>query len=179
MLVGHFGVGLGLKARYPSVPLLPILVACQLPDWLFIALYAAGWETLSAEPTHVFHPTTFAAIPFSHDFSMVALYAGLAASVGLLLWSSRWALAVGWAVASHVLLDWLVHAPDIGVGGPWFPVRVGLDLWRRAPYAAWGLELSVLLVGGLLYVRAHQHSARAWSVPSVLVAVHAAALSVW
>ena len=177
-MAGHFGVGLALKARYRSVPLLPILIASLLPDWLFLMFYFAGWETLRGE-NQLFHPTQFAAIPFSHDVSMVAMYAGLCASVGLLLWSSRWALAMGWAVASHVVLDWLVHAPDIGVVGPWVPVRIGLDLWRRAPYVAWGLEFALVLGGGMLYLRGCRRTARAWAVPGVLVALQVVALRVW
>ncbi len=177
MLAGHFGVALGLKARYPSVPLVAILFACQLPDWLFVIFHLAGWETTGAGPAHVFHPTHFEAIPFSHDLSMVTMYAGLGASMGLLLWSSRWALAFGFAIASHIVLDVIVHAPDIGVVGPWLPLRVGLDLWRTAPYAAWGIELLVVLAGGAAYARGR--GPRAWWVPGVLVAVHGAALAVW
>lgn len=179
MLIGHFGVGLALKARYGGVPMLPILVACMWPDLFFALLYAVGWESVSEQP-HLFHPTTFEAMPFSHDFSMVAIYAGLGASMGLLLWSSRCALAIGLAIASHIVLDWLVHAPDIGVVGPWVPIRVGLDLWNRAPYAAWGLELAIVVGGAALYVRARRAAgARAWTVPGVLIAVHMLALVVW
>ncbi len=179
MLVGHLGLGLGLKARYPSVPLVAIFVATQLPDLLLVIFNLAGWETLGEGPTHLLHPTNFDAIPFSHDFSMVAMYAGLGASVGLLLWSSRWALAIGWGIASHIVLDWLVHAPDIGLIGPWVPLRSGLDLWTRAPLAAWALELLVVLAGGALYLRGRRHQVRAWALPGSLVLVHVAALLVW
>ncbi|UCE03605.1 MAG: hypothetical protein JSW67_05315 [Candidatus Latescibacterota bacterium] len=181
MLAGHFGVGLALKARYTTVPLVPIVLAAALPDLFFVLFHAIGWESLSAPPAHFFRPDTFDATPFSHDFSMVSIYAGLTAAFGLLLWSSRWALALGWAVASHILLDFLVHAPDIGVGGPWIPLRVGLDLWRRAPVAAWGLEAALVCVGGALYVRscAAPRGWRAWAVPGVLLSVHTAALAVW
>ena len=182
MLAGHFGVGLGLKARYTSVPLAPILLAAALPDLLFVLLQALGWESLAAPAAQPLHPGTFGSVPFSHDLSMAAIAAGLTASLMLLLVSSRWALALGIAVFSHVLLDVLVQPPVIGVGGPWLPIHVGLDLWRRARFLGWGAEMLVVLGGGWMYLRARQEVGpgrrRAWGAPVLLVAVQLASLVV-
>jgi hypothetical protein len=180
MLAGHCAIGLALKARYPSVPLVPILLATEFPDLLFAALAAAGWESASGSPAHLLRPDAFVSVPFSHDVSMVAIYAGLTASMGLLFHSSRWALALGLAVFSHALLDALVLPPVVGVGGPWLPFRVGLDLWRRAPLLGWGVEMGLVLVGGWAYVKARAAGSpgrlRAWSAPVLLAAVQLATL---
>lgn len=183
MLAGHFGAGLALKSRYPSVPLAAIMVAAQLPDLLWVLFQTLGWETLRGAPAHPLSPDTLGPMPFSHDMSMALIYACILGAIGMLTASVEWALALGLGVCSHVALDLLVHAPDIGVGGPWLGVYIGLDLWRRAPLAAWALELAVVLTGGALYLRAvlpgDASVWRARALVGLLVAVQLAALAVW
>ncbi|MFQ5600408.1 MAG: hypothetical protein ACE5G2_07630 [Candidatus Krumholzibacteriia bacterium] len=183
MLAGHFGVGLAIKSRYRSVALLAILLAAELPDLLFVFFHAIGWESMSGPPAHPLRPDTFGSMAFSHDVSMVLIYACLAAAIGLLLWSVDWALALGLAVVSHIGLDLLVHAPDIGVGGPWLPIRAGGDLWRRALWAAWGLEMVLVVWGGWSYLRARlpqrEGRLRARAVVGLPLIVHLASLAVW
>jgi hypothetical protein len=180
MLAGHFALGLGLKSRYPSVPLAPILLAAEFPDLLFILLQAIHWETLGSARGAVLHPPAIGSAPFSHDLSMVAIYAGLTAALGLLLMSSRWAVVLGLAVFSHILLDVPVLPAVIGVGGPWLPLHIGFDLYQRAPLAGWWLEMFVVVVGGGLYIRACRESARrrAWTAPALLVVLQLAALRI-
>jgi hypothetical protein len=169
MLAGHFAVGLGLKSRYPSVPLVPILLAAEFPDLLLILLQAIHWETMGDASVRVLGAPVMVSAPFSHDLAMVAIYAGLTASLGLLLMSSRWAVVLGLAVLPAV----------IGIGGPWLPLHVGFDLYRRAPLAGWGLEMLVVLVGGGLYAAACTEDARwrRWAAPALLAAVQLAALA--
>jgi hypothetical protein len=183
MLAGHCGAGLAIKARYPKVPLIAILLAAELPDLLWVLFQTLGWETLRAAPMHPLRPDTLGPMPFSHDVSMTLIYATILGAVGMLTASMEWSVALAGAVGSHLLLDVLVHAPDIGVAGPWLRFEIGLDLWRRSPYAAWGLEMLVILVGGGLYVRARQPRTpgawRAWAAVGLLVVVQFAALAVW
>jgi len=183
MLAGHFGVGLALKAKYPSVPLGAILLASTFPDLLLALLLTTGWESLAAAPGTPLRPAAFASTPFSHDLFMVLIYACIAASLGLLLWSSRWALALGLALGSHVGLDLLVHGRDIGLGGPWLPFRAGLGLGESAPLAAWGLEFLTVLVGGALYWQAavpkQPRRWRVWSVAALPAAFQLVALAFW
>ena len=183
MLAGHFGAGLVLKSRYPSVPLLAILVAAELPDLLWVLFASLGWEKLAAVPAHPLRPDTLGPMVFSHDVSMILIYACILGAVGMLLSSLEGCLALALALLSHLGLDLLVHAPDIGVGGPWVPVHVGLDLWRRAPFFSWLLEMLMVLGGGTLYLHARvpgrDGAGRARTLVGVLVAAHLAALAVW
>jgi len=178
MLAGHYGIGLVLKARYPRVALIPLLVACVLPDLLWLAFHAIGWERLTAAPPSFWRPTTFGPMPFSHDFSMAILYAGIVGGMGLLTVSQEWGVALGLAIASHVLLDALVHAADISVAGPWLRAQVGLDLWRRAPLAAWMLEAAIVAAGAICFFRRSEPRARrrAGLVGGALGVFHLAAL---
>lgn len=178
MLAGHFGAGLWLKARFPSVPLVLVLFAATFQDWLWLLLYRLGWETLRAEPAHLLRPDTFAPTPFSHDLSMTLIYAGIFGAVGMLGSSLAWSLALALGVVSHVVLDLLVHAPDIGVAGPWLRGGIGLDLWGRAPHFAWFLELGIVSAGALAYVRAAEAHCRrrAGFLTIALVLFHGVAL---
>lgn len=179
MLAGHYGVALALKARYPRVALIPLLVACIFPDLLWLAFHAVGWERLTAPPGDFMRPDTFGAMPFSHDLSMVILYAGIVGGLGLLTVSQEWGVALGVAIASHIVLDVMVHAPDISVAGPWLRAHIGLDLWRRAPLAAWILEAGIVAAGSAFYLRrteASQPRRRAGLVVAALAALHVAAL---
>lgn len=179
MLAGHFGAGLWLKARFPTVPLALILVAATLQDWLWLLMHALGWEKLRGEPVHLLRPDTFAPTPVSHDVSMTLLYAGIAGAVGMLGSSLVWSLALAIGVVSHLALDVLVHAPDIGLAGPWLGGGIGLDLWRRAPFAAWCIELAVVVAGGVAYVRAAEPPSRRRALVLTLAVAlaHAATLA--
>jgi hypothetical protein len=178
MLAGHYGIGLALKARYPRVALIPLLVACVLPDLLWLAFHAMGWERLTSQPSSYWRPDTFGPMPFSHDLSMAILYAGIIGGMGLLTVSQEWSVALGVAIVSHVLLDALVHAADISVAGPWLRASVGLDLWRRAPFAAWMLEAAIVAAGAGFYIHRSlpQARRRAVIVGAALGAFHLAAL---
>jgi len=178
MLAAHYGVALALKARFPRVALIPLLVACTFPDFLWLALNAVGWERLTAAPSDFMRPDTFGPMPFSHDLSMAILYAGIVGGMGLLTVSQEWGVALGLAIVSHVVLDVMVHAPDVSVAGPWLRAHVGLDLWRRAPLAAWMLEAAIVAAASVFFLRRSEQSTRrnAWLVIAALATLHLAAL---
>jgi hypothetical protein len=178
MLAGHYAVGLALKARCPRVALPPLLAASVLPDLLWLVFHACGWERLTAPPASFWRPDTFGPMPFSHDLSMVILYAGIAGGLGLLTVSQAWGVALGAAIASHIFLDALVHAPDISVAGPWLPLSIGLDLWRRSPLGAWCLEAALVAAGAGFYVHRTEARSRrrAWIAAAALGALHLIAL---
>jgi hypothetical protein len=112
---------------------------------------------------------------------MALIDACILAAVGMLTSSLAWSMALGLAVCSHLLLDVLVDPPLLGLAGPWLHLHVGLDLWRRAPGAAWGLEMLVVLAGGGLYLRARAPgSSRPWrarAAVALLAALHLLALA--
>jgi hypothetical protein len=181
MFAGHFGAGLALKSRYPSVPLAAILAASTLPDLLWAVFQMLGWESPPAAASHLVRPLPSGPVPFSHDVSMALIDACILAAVGMLTSSLAWSMALGLAVCSHLLLDVLVDPPLLGLAGPWLHLHVGLDLWQRAPRAAWGLEMLVVLAGGGLYLRARAPgSSRPWrarAAVALLAALHLLALA--
>ena len=92
-------------------------VASLLAVSLLVAILAA------------FTPLAFVHYPWSHSLAMVLLWsviAAIAAAVGLK--SARSAIVVGAVVASHWLLDFVTHRPDL----PLWPdgSKVGLGMWN-------------------------------------------------
>jgi len=92
-------------------------------------------------------------MPYTH--SLVAAIAwSVAAGVAYLLFSKSRAfgasLAVGLAVFSHWVLDFVVHVPDLPLYDN--TAKVGLGLWNL-PGIAFGLEAGLLLAGIALFLR--------------------------
>lgn len=140
MFVGHVGAGLAVKAAVPRLNLGALVAAALFADLLLWTLVALGIEALGA-PIRAggarFLTFTFA---YSHGLVASAL-AALAA--GALAWAvlgarvpqrTRLATAVAIAMASHFVLDLVVHVPDLPVAGDASP-KLGLGLWRTMPIA--------------------------------------------
>lgn len=135
----------------PGDSLLPPGVL-PLLDLLLWSLVLAGVESVVVSATYARdHFLTFV-FPYSHGLLGSLLWSALAAAVA---WAAcpvgarrrgRLALVVGGTVLSHVLLDLLVHVPDLPLAGDGSP-KLGLGLWRAMPFA---LVVEVLLAVGAL-----------------------------
>jgi membrane-bound metal-dependent hydrolase YbcI (DUF457 family) len=100
-------------------------------------------------------PLEFSDYPLSHSLFMTVAWSCL---VGLLYLAftkdGRGACVMGVLVASHWVLDWFVHRPDL----PIWPVelsnfgspKVGLMLWNK-PVMTYILEFGLLALGLFLY----------------------------
>lgn len=178
MFVGHFGVALAAKRAAPRVSLGTLVAAALLIDLVWPVLLLAGVERVRIDPGNTaFTPLDFEHYPFTHSGVAVLLWS-LAAG-GVTLWRTgyrRGALAVAALVASHWLLDLVVHRPDLPL--VWDGPKVGLGLWNVVP-AALAVELAVFLGGAWLYARtapARDAQGR-WALAVLVVfllAVHAA-----
>ena len=163
MIAGHFGFAAIVKSREPSTPLWALMLACQWLDVVFLPLFAAGIETIRpADGTsgHGYGEIVIHA-DWTHSLlgmlALSALFGGVAAAA----WGRRSGIVLGAVVASHWLLDLLVHRSDLAIlpanaGG--LP-RVGLGLWQ-APLSSLGVELALVVGGALLYGRAARRAER-------------------
>ncbi len=164
MFIGHFAAALVAKKAAPSVSLGLLFAAAQWLDLLWPALLLADVE--QAEVTQAPDapiPLRFTFYPFSHSLLAVLGWAVLAGALaGWWSRSRRVALVIAVLVASHWLLDLLVHVPDLPLafsGGPHF----GMGLWHW-PLLALALELGSFLLGVVVYrsVMARQGGGRPW-----------------
>jgi hypothetical protein len=147
MYVGHFAIGLALKARYPKIPAIPIMMGVgflDLLDGIFIML---GLNTvtpnLNSGP-YLFFDLTF----IDWDHSLVAA----------LFWSAVWgllflknrpvAVIAGLAAFSHFIADWPMHNADLALY-PFSTEHYGYGLWGKLGNISWLLEglFSAVLMG--------------------------------
>lgn len=152
MFVGHYSAALAGKALEPRVPLWVMLLAAQLVDVAWVLLVLLGVEKLRIDPALPSNPLDLYHMPYTHSLLGTGVFAGAAALATLRLPGlggvRRAGLAVAVVVASHWLLDLLVHRPDLTLWGT--SPRLGLGLWD-APAAAQLLELACLVAAATLY----------------------------
>jgi hypothetical protein len=178
MFIGHFAAGMMAKKAEPRLGLGTLFVACQLPDLIWPVLVLAGVERVSVDPSATaVTPLDFSYYPWSHSLVMTLVYA-LAFGVGVRMWmgSRRAGVVAGAVVASHWILDWLSHRPDLPLvlGEPKF----GLELWRSLPLTL-AVEGGLFAVAVFVYLMArplHEGERRwpFWSMIAFLLLVYAA-----
>ena len=152
MFVGHLGAGLAVKAAEPRWNLGALLAAALFADLLLWALVLAGVESVGA-PVRSGGARFFTfAFPYSHGALASAGWTLAAAMVGWIAAGpgtprrARLACALAIAVASHFLLDLVVHVPDLPIAGG-DSAKLGMGLWRAMPVA---LAVELLMAAGAL-----------------------------
>lgn len=177
MYVGHFAIGLALKARFPKVPAVPLLIGVGFLDIVNGLFVMLGLDRVTPDPSagpYLFFDLTF--IDWDHS---------LAAA---LLWSALWAFffradrrvaALAFAAAfSHFPADWLMHNGDLALY-PYAATRLGLGLWGQLGTAAWLLEGAFAAVLGIYAWRANASRGVDWTWPCAAMGVLFLNLSPW
>ena len=153
MFIGHFALALAAKRAAPRVSLGVLFAACQLPDLVWPVLLLAGAERVRIAPgATAFNPLEFTHYPITHSLLATLGWAALAGA--LYAWwrrDRRGAAAVALLVASHWVLDWVTHRPDL----PLYPggARVGLGLWDSVA-GTLAVECALFAAGLGLYLAA-------------------------
>lgn len=153
MFIGHFAPAFIAAAVSPQSPRLGTLfVAAQLVDWGFFGLALIGVEKARVDPAaSVMVPLDLYHMPYTHSLIGAGVWALACLAVVALLHRSLIAGALaGVVVASHWLLDWVVHVPDLTLAGQ--PPKLGLGLWDY-PWVAVPLELGLTLGAFGFYMR--------------------------
>lgn len=139
--VNHAATALILKRRFPTAPLLWLLVSVQAMELLWVALHFLGVERTTTEPTvrfvgdiHLSH------MPFSHSLAGALVIAGGAWLLFRLRVDRTVAHAVALGVLSHFALDLVTHAPDLALF-PGADTKLGLGLYRAWPAVGFLVEL--------------------------------------
>jgi membrane-bound metal-dependent hydrolase YbcI (DUF457 family) len=168
VLAGHYSAAFLAKAAAPRTPLWLLALAVQLVDVLFAGLVLAGVERMSLDASLPSNPLVLEHMPYTHSLLGTLVWAALAgfatyhaARIRRLPASSSvaasTAVAVAAAVASHWLLDVLVHRPDMTLFG--VPPKLGLGLWNF-PAPALALELGLLVASAQACLRSGALPAR-------------------
>jgi len=172
--INHVATALVLKKVFPSVPLFALILSTEAVEYLWVGLNLAGIEVTRLDPglasvadIHLVH------MPFSHSIATSVI---LAASVALLIvWRCGregliLAAAIGLGIVSHIVLDLVVHAPDI-VLAPFFDsVKLGSGLYHAAPLIALGVETA----WGVYCWRVYRGG---WPLLAVIVGLNASSIA--
>ena len=186
MFLGHYGVALALKRKEPKVSLGTLFIASQLVDVLWGLFLVLGWEhvRMLADDNPLLR-FQFYDYPISHSLLGVLAWS-LAAAALYYSWPTRdtsrhWQAAalVGATVASHWVLDLVVHVPDLPLAGNDSP-KLGLGLWNHFELSV-AVELVLLATGAAVYIRGRSRRhpvrpARLGLVLLLLVGMYAASL---
>ena len=162
MFVGHYGVAFAVKTERNKIPLWVLFVAVQLLDFLWAPFVLLGIEKVRFVPgitaTNAFD---LYYMPYTHSLIGALFWSAIAFAIYKIGWrniaSNRAALLVGCALLSHWLLDLIVHRPDLPIYDDTFKVGFGLWNYRGAEF---GLEIGILVVGAVLYLKRNGAIAR-------------------
>jgi hypothetical protein len=176
MFLGHYGLALALKCKEPKISLGTLFIATQLVDVLWGVFLLLGWEHVRILPDdNPLLVLQFYDYPISHSL-LGAVAWGVVGAALYFSWPTRdttrhWqaAVLVGAVVASHWLLDLVVHLPDLPLAGN-DTQKFGFGLWRHFG-ASLGLELLLLGLGLAVYAkgRSRRHPLRPIRLTLVMV----------
>jgi hypothetical protein len=172
VFLGHYGLAFALKRAEPKISLGTLFLATQLVDFAWGVTILLGWEVVAISPgVTPATPLRFISYPITHSLVAAVLWAAAASAVWYTLPTrdtshhARAAMVVAFAVASHWVLDLVVHVPDLPLAGDSSP-KFGLGLWNNLP-ATLTVEFALLTVGVGLYLGSgtRRHPVRrAWTV---------------
>ncbi len=153
MFIGHFAVGMAAKSVKPSLSLGTYFLAVQFVDLLWPTLLLLNVEQVIIEPgITAMTPLNFIHYPITHSLVMAIVWA--LAGFALVYLTKKDASAgvlIGLCIASHWLLDFFTHRPDLPITLS-ETIKVGLGLWNYKT-ATFIIESALFAAGVFLYVK--------------------------
>ena len=177
MYVGHFAIGLAIKACAPKVRALPVILGVGVLDILDGIFIVAGLDRVTANLNagpYLFFDLTF--IDWDHSLLMAIV---LSLAWGALFLKHRLTAVVAAAAAfSHFLADVPLHNQDLALY-PYATTNLGYGLWGKLGTASWALEgvFAALCVAFAWRLNARRGVSTLW--PALVLAVLFLQLSPW
>jgi len=142
--INHVATALILKRKFPETPLFGLIIATEAVEYLWVTLNLLGVEkTIVSDPMKTVADVHLVHMPFSHSIATSAVFAIVAGLI--VLWMGRsnaiaMAVALSLAIFSHIVLDLVVHAPDIALLPFFSGIKLGSGLYSNWPLMAFGIE---------------------------------------
>ena len=160
MIVGHYAAALVPYSRLEGRPLWLLLVAANVPEFLWLTLALAGVEpTEPASLLDATFPSIVVHMTYSHNLIPGFIQGLIVFALVQLIWRDRTlALWCGALTVAHVLCDLLVGFKHelLGPNSP----QVSLDTYGNAPVLAIAIELVFALGCVYAYLRSEQRRGR-------------------
>ncbi len=153
MFVGHYAVAFAAKKFHPSVGLVFLFIAVQLVDMIWPIFLLLEIEHVRIDPGNTaFTPLDFYDYPYTHSLVFTLVWSVLL-GVAYWLWKRnvRGMVVIGICVASHWILDFITHRPDLPLA-PGSSVMFGLGLWDNR-LATIAVELALFGIGIWFYLK--------------------------
>jgi membrane-bound metal-dependent hydrolase YbcI (DUF457 family) len=178
MFIGHFAVGLAAKSVKPSISLGTYFLAVQFVDLLWPTLLLLGIEQVAIEPGITeMTPLNFLHYPVTHSLLMAFIWSICGFVLYYLIKKDvKGGLLIAACVASHWVLDFVTHRPDLPLTFS-ETTKVGLGLWNYKMLTV--VVESLLFIGGVvLYLKSTIAADKIgrnafWSLIIFLVIIHA------
>lgn len=153
MFIGHFAVGMAAKSLKPSLSLGSYFLAVQFVDLLWPTLLLLNIEQVVIAPgITAMTPLNFVHYPITHSLLMALVWAAAGfALVYLVKKDPSAAFLIAACIASHWLLDFFTHRPDLPLTLS-EGTKVGLGLWNYKT-ATFIIESALFATGVLLYLK--------------------------
>ncbi len=156
MFVGHYAASFALKAKVPKTNLGMLFLATQFVDILFFPFALWGIEHLEFVEGYTQVNNFKMEFPFTHGLVASVLWAALFYLLYYFLGKQndtkkhKVAIAMGLAVFSHWIIDFIAHTPDLPI--LYGPPKLGLGLWYYKSLT-FIVEALLLLLGWMYYMK--------------------------
>src|SRR3972149_461657 len=140
--INHASAALLFKKKYPAINLIWLLLSVQLVEYFWVFFNYFGLEITTTESTVKYvGDIHLAYMPFSHSL-LTSVILSLAAYfvIRFFLKNTKLAVIIALAIASHFILDLIVHAQDLPL---WYFTTYpmfGTNLYPALPYVAFLIE---------------------------------------
>lgn len=145
MFIGHFGLSLGAKKIAPQVSLGTMFIATQFVDILWPFFLITDVEQVAITPGYTrMNSFEFTHYPYTHSLLMGLVWGLVAGSIYFLIKKDvRGTIVIALGVASHWLLDLVVHVSDLPLT-PFGETKVGFGLWNH-------VAITLIIEGALFF----------------------------
>jgi len=129
--INHAATALIINKKWPGVPIIPVLLAVQLIELMWVVFNLLGLESTTTEPqVRALNDIHLAYMPYSHSIATTVM---LAFTVWLVFAKGfkkpTWGLALAVAVSSHIVLDLATHVHDIALAPGIESLKFGSGLY--------------------------------------------------
>jgi hypothetical protein len=124
--INHAATALLINKKWPGVPIVAVLLAVQLVEFLWVGFNLFGIEVTTTAPhVRALNDIHLDYMPYSHSIAATAVLAFAAWVIfAKILDKPAWGFALAVAVSSHIVLDFATHVHDIafapGIESPKF-----------------------------------------------------------
>jgi len=115
--INHASTALLINQKWPGVPIIPVLIAVQFIEILWVIFNLLGIESTTTEhQVRALNDIHLEYMPFSHSIAATAVLALMVWLVfSKILNKPYWGIALATALSSHVVLDLATHVHDIAI----------------------------------------------------------------